>query len=126
MPAPPWVPGGGAETFPTPRQHAFFSANPVAVGLIRHSARQSPFRLTSSNEIRSWSPGDDPTLCAGWIVKARLRWASRVFLPPKTVGSGTGSEQSYTDLSIVMTCEERELPAALGKRDWCVRSGSQR
>ena len=35
----PWVPGGGAETLPVPRQHAFFSANPVAVGLIRHRAR---------------------------------------------------------------------------------------
>jgi len=77
-------------------------------------------RLTSWNEIRSWSPGADPTLCAAWIVKDCLRFWSRVFVPPKTVGVGTGSVQSYTDLSIVMICEYRKLPVELGNVNWFV------
>ena len=50
--------------------------------------------MISWNEISSWGPGEDPTVWAGWIVKDWKPLASRVFVPPKTVGLGTGSEQS--------------------------------
>src|SRR3989304_6898218 len=92
---------------------------PVSLGRTRQSVRNESLPR-GSNDRRNWSVSGPPPGCAGWSVKAGDPSVFSVWLPEKTVPTGS-VEQSYR-LALVneSTCAYRNDPATDGKVNWLV------